>query len=211
MRLSYVLIGFILFILCSGNLASGKESRPAFRFATGKSDYTYFAECQNCPSGQTGVKMPFRQVDIEVGMETPKKYLGDIVYIGLSVNTVTLTQDEQEVNDGSTYSIAEVPEKAFLHTRELYGTIGTDFGNFFIDFSAGWISVKGNYYINNIRYATEKTYQLLKLSGILEFDLFSWGKYGAGYGVSVNPSGNDGTNYEYIEYKKATIFIKILL
>ncbi len=216
MKLRYFLLGFIFTALLPTSTALAEVSRSAFRVSSSASVYNYYAEGSCQTAGEGGIKMDFVQSDVAVGMDTPKKYLGPF-YFALSVNNVTLTQSDQmvcltDVDGQSTgaESTAAVPEKAFLHTRELYGTMGTEFGFFFIDVSLGAINVKGNYYVNNVRYDADRYYNMISTRAILEFDLFSWGKYGFEVSTLSTPSKGDYTQ-GYIEYQKAGLFVKILL
>jgi len=211
-KLSYIAAGFVIFISLCNSIAFGEESRSAFRIGRSGSDYAYYAKGQVCTPEATGDKLRFTQSDYEVGIDTPKNYFGGF-YINAGVNFTTLTQDEQAICSFSGSEKGQVPEKAFLHLRELLVTVGKEFGFFSIDVSLGQMNVKGNYYLNNIRYGTEGAFVLVKVNGALQFDLFNWGKMGAELSATTNPP-QDGDDYQengYIEYVKGSIFLKILL
>ena len=216
MKSLFIAVGFILVGVFLTNQAAAEVSRSAFRVSSSASAYQYYAQGSCQTDGEGGIKMRFVESDFSIGMDTPKKYLGPF-YVSLSVNNTTLTQSEQlicltddagQANGQETTGV--VPEKAFLHTRELFATLGTEFGFLMFDVSAGAIGVKGNYYINNNRFDADRIYQLVRVSAMMKFDLFSWGDYGADLSTVSTPNGGDYTK-GYIEYTKAALFVRILL
>jgi hypothetical protein len=208
MKSLYILIGITIFILFTNSITFGEESSSAFRIARSEAEYLYFAKGDLCDSPEGGTKLIFKQSDFEVGIDTPKNYLG-IFYVNAGINFTTLTQDKQEVCFPGGSESRDVPEKAFLHTRELLLTIGTELGFVFIDISVGQMGIKGNYYLDNVRYDTDEAFPFFKINGTLQFDLFSWGHYGVELSSAANPPRSDYTD-GYINYNKISGFLKIL-
>lgn len=191
------------------NSLGQEENRSAIRVGKSETQYLYFAKGNLCDLPESGEKLIFNQSDYEVGVDTPKKFLG-IFYVNAGVNFTTLTQDKQTVCIPAGSEESDVPEKAFLHTREMLLTLGIEFGFLFVDVSFGQMKVKGNYYLDNTRYDTDEAFLFFKVNSAVQFDLFSWGHYGLELSVAANPPRDDYTD-GYINYEKVSMFIKILL
>ena len=207
------LIGIAFFISYSLPAALADEDRSTFRIAKSDSTYIYFGKGQVCTPEAPGDRLTYKQSDFEVGIDTPRKKLG-IFYFSAGVNFNTLIQEEQKRCVGFYEETAEVPEKAFLHVRELLLTLGVELGFFFLEGSMGQTEVRGNYYLNDVRYDAVQAFPYTKLNGILQFDLFSWGYYGleASIASQVPQSLREPDEGEtYIEYERLSLFIKILL
>ena len=208
MKPPYILVVIAIFIILANSTAYGEEGDSSFRISRGETEYLYFAKGELCDRPKSGSRLVFKQSDFEVGIDTPKNYLG-IFYVNAGVNFTTLTQEKQELCTPGGSESKDVPEKAFLHTRELLLTIGKEIGFVFIDVSLGQMDIKGNYYLDNVRYDTDEAFPFFKINGTLQFDLFSWGHYGVELSSAANPPSGDYTD-GYINYNKISAFLKIL-
>ncbi len=212
-----VLIIALLGLSISQALAE-ESNKSAFKVGRSSSSYQYGAFY--APPGtdyDLQTKLRFQQSDYEIGIESPKFELW-VFYLGAGVNFHTLKQDQQiDCSASTNYEYCpsvSVPENTFLMMREIFGSIGYDFGLLKLETSLMYATIQGNYYLDNQRYAVEETFIQERSAAILETEIFSWLAVG-GEGsftstLSGGTSNEDSGNQTYIEYSKYSVYVKLL-